>query len=94
MIKVVAKNKVKSEKIETVLALYEELVADTRKEDGCIAYELYQDEQDAAVLTMIEEWEDQASLDRHMKTEHFLRIVPMAGEHVTESSLNIYHKVF
>lgn len=94
MIKVVAKSKVKSEKLETVLALYEELVSDTRKEDGCIVYELYQDVQDATVVTMIEEWEDQASLDRHMKTEHFLRIVPMVGEHVMESSLNIYHKVF
>ncbi len=93
MIKVVAKNIVKSEKIEEVIAMYQELVDKTREEDGCIAYELYQDEQDATVLTMIEEWEDRAALDRHMKTEHFLRIVPLVGVHVTESSLNIYHKV-
>lgn len=93
MIKVVAKNKVKNEKIEEVLALYEQLVSATRKEDGCIVYELYQDEKDSSILTMIEEWEDQASLDRHMGTEHFMEIVPSVGEHVLERSLNIYHKV-
>lgn len=94
MIKVVAKNKVDTDKIDTVLSLYEELVNATRKEEGCIVYELYQDVEDYTVLTMIEEWVDKASLDAHMKTEHFTRIVPMVGKFVIESSLNIYHKVF
>ena len=94
MIKVVAKNKIKEDKLETVLGLYQELVQETRKEEGCILYELFQDIDDSTVLTMIEEWEDKASLDRHMKTEHFMRIVPMVGEHVTERALNIYHKVY
>jgi quinol monooxygenase YgiN len=94
MIKVVAKNEVMMDKIEVVKSLYEELVVATRKEDGCIAYELYQDETNAAVLTMIEEWDDKAALDKHMKTEHFCRIVPMVGEFVVASELNIYHKVY
>jgi quinol monooxygenase YgiN len=94
MIKVVAKNEVMMDKIEVVKSLYEELVVATRKEDGCIAYELYQDETNAAVLTMIEEWDDKAALDKHMKTEHFCRIVPMVGEYVVASELNIYHKVY
>lgn len=94
MIKVVAKNKVMNDKIEIVINLYEELVTATRKEDGCIKYELYQDETDSTVLTMIEEWEDKAALDKHMKTEHFCRIVPMVGEFVIANELNIYHKVY
>jgi quinol monooxygenase YgiN len=94
MIKVVAKSKVMNDKIELILNLYEELVAATRKEEGCIIYELYQDETDSSVLTMIEEWVDKAALDKHMKTEHFCRIVPMVGEFVIESGLNIYHKVY
>lgn len=94
MIKVVAKNEVMMDKIEVVKSLYEELVVATRKEDGCIAYELYQDETNAAVLTMIEEWDDKVALDKHMKTEHFCRIVPMVGEFVVASELNIYHKVY
>ncbi len=94
MIKVVAKSKVMTDKIETVLSMYEELVTSTRQEAGCIVYELYQDLEDPAVLTMIEEWEDKSSLDAHMKTEHFVRIVPLVGKYVTESSLNIYNKVY
>jgi quinol monooxygenase YgiN len=94
MIKVVAKSKMMSDKIDVVMNLYEELVTATRKEDGCIIYELYQDATDASVLTMIEEWEDKDALDKHMKTEHFCRIVPMVGEFVLENGLNIYHKVF
>jgi quinol monooxygenase YgiN len=94
MIKVVAKNKIDVDKLDTVLSLYEELVQATRKEEGCIIYELFQDVEDSSVLTMIEEWEDKASLDQHMKTEHFVRIVPMVGKFVVESSLNIYNKKF
>jgi quinol monooxygenase YgiN len=94
MIKVVAKNKVMKDKIDVVINLYKELVIATRKEDGCIIYELYQDETDSSVLTMIEEWVDKDSLDKHMNTEHFKRIVPMVGEFVLENGLNIYNKVF
>ena len=94
MVKVVAKNKVEADKLDTVLNLYEELVHATRREEGCIVYELFQDTEDASVLTMVEEWEDKASLDKHMKTEHFVRIVPMVGKFVVESSLNIYNKIF
>ncbi len=94
MIKVVAKNKINVDKVEIVLSMYEELVKATRMEEGCIAYELFQDVEDSSVLTMIEEWEDKASLDQHMKTEHFMRIVPMVGKFVEESALNIYHKVY
>lgn len=93
MIKVVAKSKIMIDKLETVLNLYEELVAATRQEEGCIVYELFQDVEYPSVLTMIEEWEDKPSLDKHMKTEHFVRIVPMVGKFVLESSLNIYNKV-
>jgi quinol monooxygenase YgiN len=94
MIKVVAKSKVMEDKIEEVLNLYQELVIETRKEDGCIQYELYQDNEDSSVLAMIEKWEDKAALDNHMQTEHFKRIVPIVGKFVVESTLNIYHKMY
>jgi quinol monooxygenase YgiN len=93
MIKVVAKNKIMDDKIDVVLKLYEKLVTETRKEDGCIKYELFQDVNDLTVLTMIEEWEEKIKLDAHMKTEHFTSIVPMVGEFVIGSELNIYNKV-
>lgn len=94
MVKVVAKNKVMNDKIDEVIKTYEELVTATRKEVGCIKYELFQDDKDSAIITMIEEWENKDDLDNHMKTEHFLRIVPIVGKFVLEKELNIYHQVW
>ncbi len=93
MVKVVAQSTLVGDKVTEAISLYEELVAETRKEAGCIKYELYQDEKDPAILTMIEEWEDREALDRHMKTLHFLKIVPMVDKFKVDGQLHIYHKV-
>lgn len=94
MIKVVAKKIVNEGKVEKVIKLYEELVRETRKEEGCIKYELYQDEKDSNILAVIEEWKDRECLNRHMSSEHFVRIVPMIRELTSEKSdMNIYNKL-
>jgi len=94
MVKVVAKNCIQEEKINEVIELYKELVEETRKEEGCIKYELYQDTQNPSILTMIEEWEDRSYLERHFKTEHFTRIVPMIGQFLAgDKEVNIYNKI-
>ena len=95
MIKVVAKNFVKADKLSEVLGLYKELVEFTRKEEGCTTYELYQDEKDATIVAMIEEWESRAALEEHFKSEHFTRIVPkLKAFMVKETDINIYNKLF
>ncbi len=93
MVKVVAQNTLAVEKVDEAINLYQELVAKTRQEDGCIKYELFQDVKDPAILTVIEEWESREALDLHRKTEHFTRIVPMINEFKVSSNLNIYKKV-
>lgn len=52
-------------------ALAMECVKETRKESGCISYELYAalEEQNRAMF--VERWESQAALDAHMRTPHF-----------------------
>lgn len=94
MIKVVAKNFAQEDKINKILELYKELVELTRKEEGCIKYELYQDEKDATILTMIEEWESRQALDKHLKSEHFTRIVPSLKKLMSkEMDMNVYNKL-
>lgn len=94
MIKVVAKNFVKEDKVDEVLELYKELVELTRQEKGCIKYELYQDEKDSKILTMVEEWESREALENHFKAEHFVRIVPQVKKYMAkEADLNIYNKL-
>lgn len=94
MVKVVARNFIKGDKLEEAIELYKELVEITRKEDGCIKYELYQDEVDNKMLTMIEEWIDRNALDKHLKSEHFARIVPVLKKlMLKETDINIYNKL-
>jgi quinol monooxygenase YgiN len=79
MISIIAKNVVKADQVKAFQDLARELVAETRKEKGCIAYALNQDLKDPTVLTFIERWDDQAAIDAHMKSAHFVRIVPQLG---------------
>jgi len=92
MIKVVAKNFVQEGNFEEVISLYEELVELTRKEEGCISYELYRDSKDSNVIAMIEEWESREALERHLNSEHFTRIVPQVKKFmIKETDLTIYN---
>lgn len=95
MIKIVAKNFIKEDKITEFKALAQKLVELTNKNDeGCIKYELFQDTKNPKILTIIEEWETKDALDKHMAAKHFLEIVPGFGELVEQpGELNIYQKV-
>jgi quinol monooxygenase YgiN len=95
MIKVVAKSEIKENQIETYKGLARELIHETRKEQGCIDYELFQDIEHHNICTFIEAWEDKDALDRHMKSAHFERIVPrMAQLKENPSEINVYQLVF
>lgn len=94
MIKVVAKNFAKEDKIKEVTELCKELVEETRKEEGCIKYEVFQDVNEPNVLTMIEEWDSVEALNKHMKSEHFTRIIPEFGELMDkDGDINVYTKI-
>lgn len=92
--KLIAKKLIKEGKLEEVIKLYEELVEFSRKEEGCIAYELYQDEKDSRILAVIEEWQSKDALEKHKNSQHFTRLVPMIGE-LTEKKfdMDMYNKL-
>ena len=91
MIKVVAKQTIKEGKIEEFKKVVAHLVAETRKEEGCIVYELFQDVSDNNVFTFIEEWQSQEFLKNHMKAKHFLEAMPLLAEiRVKDSEINVY----
>lgn len=82
--KVIARKVIQEGTMEKVLKLYDELVTLSRLEEGCISYELYQDKSNPLLLAVFEEWENQESLDKHTKSEHFTRIVPLLNEFTAE----------
>jgi quinol monooxygenase YgiN len=68
-----------------------EMVEDTRKEEGCIDYDLHRSHEDPAVYVMIENWVDAAALDRHFATPHMQRLVAelpdLVGDRLTIQKL-------
>lgn len=81
MLKLIAEDFIESDKVELVLPFYEELVEKTKKEIGCISYELYRDIKDPSHFIFIEEWRDVNALDAHVESEHFKRLVPQIDQY-------------
>lgn len=81
MLKVIAEDFIHVNAIEMVLPLYQELVAATKKEPRCIAYDLFVDQKEAGHFIFIEEWPDREALDAHCASEHFQRLVPMIDQY-------------
>ena len=96
MVKVTANNFVKAECVEAYLKITKELVEKTNALDaGCIRYELCRDIDDPLHFTMLEEWEDKAALDSHLKSPHFVELVPKMGELTSAPpALTLMEKVF
>jgi quinol monooxygenase YgiN len=90
MIFVVSKSIVKADKIAEYKQQVVRLIEETRKESGCISYDLCQDIDNSNILTFIEKWESKQHLDEHMKTAHFMEIVPMLKDLRESSELSIY----
>ena len=76
MVKVIAKFFVKEDKVEEFLKLANVLVEESRKEAGCVRYNLLQDVSNPQTLIMVEEWESAGILKTHMASAHFTSIIP------------------
>ena len=76
MVKVIAKFFVKEDKVEEFLKLASVLVEESRKEEGCVSYNLLQDVSNPQTLIMVEEWESAKILKTHMASAHFTSIIP------------------
>lgn len=61
---------------DAVVAAAKELVAASLKDQGCIAYDLFQSATRPDVLMICETWADAASLSAHEAASHFATLVP------------------
>jgi quinol monooxygenase YgiN len=93
-IKVVAREKIQSGKKEEVFEIFREMMELTRKEKGCISYALHEALDDSEVIAMIEVWENKESLDAHMESPHFKRLIPKVRACIAEPSrIEIFREV-
>ncbi len=69
-IRVVARLIARSDKVEAMQEVLQGLIAPTRREAGCITYELLQNRSDPTDFTFVEEWASEPALDAHLSSPH------------------------
>jgi quinol monooxygenase YgiN len=70
MIYVIAWLEAEAEDAERIKAAAAPLIAATRQEDGCIAYDLNEDVGAPGHLVFVEKWESREHLEAHFRTAH------------------------
>ncbi|PIE73241.1 MAG: antibiotic biosynthesis monooxygenase [Deltaproteobacteria bacterium] len=68
---IVASITAKADTIESVKKELLKLIAPTRAEQGCISYDLHQDNENPAHFLFFENWESKELLQAHMESQHF-----------------------
>jgi len=93
-LRVVARVKARPNKVHELLSLLSSLVEPTRKEPGCIHYELLQNNEDSTDFTLIEEWQSNMALQSHFATKHFKEaLAKMPNLVASEPDIQRYHLV-
>ncbi len=65
---------------EKVLEAAKELTVASAKEEGCIAYDIFESVTRPNIFIICETWKDQESLSLHEKTPHFVKNIVVLQE--------------
>ena len=89
MIIVAGTIRIEAEHREPAIVAMANVMAETRKEDGCISYTFSADFQDESLFHLFEEWESQEHLEAHFVAPHIVEFRAASaelGESVAEIS--------
>lgn len=64
-------------------------IAATRKEVGCISYDLLQSQTAPETLNFVERWESREALNAHFTQPHFIKWRAEGGKYITSRSIDI-----
>ncbi|HTJ00695.1 MAG TPA: putative quinol monooxygenase [Dongiaceae bacterium] len=56
------------------------LLVPTRKEEGCVNYDLHFSPEDSTRFMFHENWTTRAALDKHAKSAHLQALLPQVGD--------------
>lgn len=93
MIKIVAKYKLEPDVKEEYLRLAKELINETRREEGCLHYSIYEEITDPSILAMLEVWKDEDAIISHNNSEHMKRIIPELEKLRESTEINLYREI-
>lgn len=85
---VIAKIVARQDCVEDVKAELLRMVAPTRQEDGCIRYDLHQDNLDQAVFIFYETWKNADCLEKHIATDHYKAYLAAVADMVKEKAVH------
>ena len=85
---IVASIKVVTGKLDLVKAELEKLIPVTRAENGCIQYDLHQDNEDPEHFLFYENWESRELWQIHMNAPHLAAYMEATEGAVAEFTIN------
>jgi len=85
---IVANITAKTDKIDLVKAELEKLILITRAEEGCINYDLHQDNENPAHFLFYENWESRELWRQHMESQHLKDYLEASEGAVEEFTVN------
>lgn len=91
MIYVIATLKLKPGTREKLLEPARVCIEETRKEEGCIAYDLLGSITDDDTMIFVEKWQSRADLTAHSRTSHIAAWREAGAPYIQSRSIEIVH---
>jgi len=90
---IVARIEANADSIDLVKTELLKLIAPTRVEDGCIQYDLHQDNSNPTVFMFFENWESRELWQNHMNNDHLKAYMQATEGAVASFTLNEMTKI-
>jgi quinol monooxygenase YgiN len=80
---VIARAEVGPEARARFIVAAKDCIAATRREPGCLAYDMHESVSEIGHFVFVERWASRADVDRHMREPHLQAFLTIAGTCVT-----------
>lgn len=92
-IRVIATIISKDNEIDFVKSAAKSIVDESNRDEGCIQYELHQDNKEQNVFVFFEIWKNQESLDKHNETTHLKGFIEKIKDKVSLLDVKVMSKI-
>jgi len=89
MIFLIATLKIKPGSLAAIRHAVQPCIDATRREPGCISYDLHQSLTDEDTLVFVERWENRQALEAHFKTPHLIAWRDAGGPYFLDRKIEI-----
>ncbi len=79
-LKIIASITAKASDVDFIKQEALKLIEPTKKENGCIEYQLFENKDDSNNIIFVETWESEEALELHLQSEHLLSFVKAIGD--------------